>query len=94
MVRMQRELNLTPAQHDQILAIVNETRPKMMKLREDFEHQRHEAVMQARAQIRAVLTPDQQEKFDHEFRPPPQYEHDEGPAMHGEGGSHEGRPAP
>jgi len=89
MARMQRELNLTPAQHDQILAIINETRPKMMKLREDFERQRHETITQARAQVRALLTPEQQEKFDHEFRPPPQYERD-GPGMHGEGGPHEG----
>jgi Spy/CpxP family protein refolding chaperone len=94
MARMQRELNLTPAQHDQILAIVNETRPKIMKLREDFEHQRHETVMQARAQIRAILTPEQQEKFDHEFRPLPQYEHDEGPEMHGNGSTHQGGPNP
>jgi Spy/CpxP family protein refolding chaperone len=94
MERMQRALNLTPAQRDQILAIVNETRPRMMKLREDFEHQRHETIMQARARVRALLTPEQQEKFDHEFRPPPEHEHDNGPGMHGADGPHEGGPPP
>jgi Spy/CpxP family protein refolding chaperone len=83
--RMQRELNLTPAERDQILAIVNETRSKMMTLREDFERQRHETIMQARARVRALLTPEQQEKFDHEFRPPSEHDHDGGPGMHGEG---------
>ena len=92
MERMQRELNLTPAERDQILAIVNETRSKMMALREDFERQRHETIMQARARVRALLMPEQQEKFDREFRPPP--EHDEGPGMHGEGGPHQGGPTP
>lgn len=94
MERMQRELNLTPAERDQILAIVNETRSKMMTLREDFERQRHETIMQARARVRALLMPEQQEKFDREFRPPPEYEHGGGPGMHGEGGPHEGGPTP
>ena len=42
--RMQHELNLTPAQRDQILQIVNETRAKVMNLREEFQHQRHETM--------------------------------------------------
>lgn len=92
--RMQRELNLSPAQRDQILQIVNETRSKVMNLREEFQHQRHETMTQARAKVRALLTPEQQEKFDREFRPP---EHDRGggPGMH-DGGSEprDGGPSP
>jgi Spy/CpxP family protein refolding chaperone len=96
--RMQRELNLTPTQRDQILQIVNETRTKMMNLREEFQHQHHETMLQARGRVRALLTPEQQEKFDREFRPP-DHEHEGGPGMHeGEGGphdeSHEGEPHP
>jgi Spy/CpxP family protein refolding chaperone len=67
--RMQRELNLTPGQHAQILQIINDTRSKVMSLREEFQHQRREQIRQARARVRALLTPAQQEKFDREFRP-------------------------
>jgi Spy/CpxP family protein refolding chaperone len=85
--RIQRELKLTPAQHDQVLAIVNETRSKVMNLREEFQRQRHETILQARARVRALLTPEQQEKFDREFKPPP--EHYGGPGMHdSESGPH------
>ena len=90
--RMQHELNLTPAQRDQILQIINETRSKVMNLREEFQHQRHATMLQARARVRALLTPEQQEKFDREFRPP---DHDRGggPGAHeGGGGPHEGEP--
>jgi Spy/CpxP family protein refolding chaperone len=88
--RMQHELNLTPAQRDQILQIINETRAKVMSLREEFKHQRHETMLQARARVRALLTPEQQEKFDREFRPP-DHDHEGGPGMHeSEGGPHDG----
>jgi Spy/CpxP family protein refolding chaperone len=91
--RMQHELNLTPEERTQILQIIGETRSKVMSLRKEFEHQRHEAIMQARAHVRALLTPEQQEKFDHEFRPPPEHEHEGGRGMHdGEGGPHESGP--
>jgi len=89
--RIQRELKLTPAQHDQVLAIVNETRSKVMNLREEFQRQRHETILQARSRVRALLTPEQQEKFDREFRPPPEHEHGGGRGLHdGEGGPHDG----
>jgi Spy/CpxP family protein refolding chaperone len=88
--RMQHELNLTPAQRDQILQIINETRAKVMSLREEFKHQRHETMLQARARVRGLLTPEQQEKFDREFRPP-DHDHEGGPGMHeSEGGPHDG----
>ena len=88
--RMQHELNLTPAQRDQILQIINETRAKVMSLREEFKHQRHETMLQARMRVRALLTPEQQEKFDRDFRPP-DHDHEGGPGMHeGEGGPHDG----
>jgi Spy/CpxP family protein refolding chaperone len=89
--RMQRELNLSPTQRGQILQIINETRSKLMNLHEEFQHQRHETMLQARARVRALLTPEQQEKFDREFRPREEHEHQAGPGIHGgEGGPHEG----
>jgi len=91
--RMQHELNLTPTQRDQILQIVNETRSKVINLREEFQQQRREQMRQASARVRALLTPEQQEKFDREFKPPYEHDHDGGPGMHdGEGGPHQGGP--
>jgi len=91
--RMQHELKLTPAQRDQILQIVNETRSKVMSLRDQFQLQRHEQMHQARARVRALLTPEQQEKFDREFKPPREHDHDGSPGMHeGEGRPHDGGP--
>ena len=88
--RMQHELNLTPTQRDQIVQIVDETHSKVMALREEFQHQRREQIRQARARVRALLTPEQQEKFDREFKP--RYR-EGGPGTHGgEGGSHDGGP--
>jgi Spy/CpxP family protein refolding chaperone len=58
-----------------------------MNLRQEFQRQRHEQMQQARARVHALLTPEQQEKFDREFRPPPERDHDGGPGSHeGEGG--------
>lgn len=71
--RMQRDLNLTPEERSQILQIIGETRSKVMALRIQFEHQRHAAIMQARARVRAVLTPEQRDKFDRDFKPPPEH---------------------
>jgi Spy/CpxP family protein refolding chaperone len=94
--RMKRDLNLTPAQYDQVEKIVRETRAKVFKLRQEFERQRHETILGARAQVRALLTPDQQQKFDREFRPRtehPESHPDQGlPAQ--EGGSHGEGPPP
>ena len=90
--RMQRDLNLTPDERAQILQIVRETRSKVMAMRREFEHQRHEAILQARARVRAVLTPEQRDKFDRDFRPPPEHERDHG--MHGDGPPEGGPPPP
>lgn len=69
-VRMQRELNLTFAQREQVDEIIQDTRFKVVTLRQQFQHQRRQQLRQAYDQIRALLTPDQQQKFDREFKPP------------------------
>ncbi len=71
-LRMQRELNLTSAQREQILDIFDQTRFKIFGLRRQFQHQRREQLRQSFAQIRALLTPEQQQKFDREFKLPPE----------------------
>lgn len=68
--RMNLELNLTPAQRDQIGDILRDTRFKVMKSRQDFDHQRHTLFWQGLGQVRGVLTPDQQKIFDRDFTHP------------------------
>jgi Spy/CpxP family protein refolding chaperone len=90
--RIQRELNLTPAQREQVLQIVQDTRLKVENLRHDFQRQRRDVLAQARERVRAMLTPEQQQKFDHDFKPHPE-RHESGHAMHdGEDGPPAGEP--
>jgi Spy/CpxP family protein refolding chaperone len=65
--RMNRDLDLTPAQRDRIGDILRDTRFKVMAARRDFDHQRHDLFWQGLGQIRAVLTPEQQTIFDRDF---------------------------
>ena len=91
--RIQRELNLTPAQKEQVLQIVQDTRLKVENLRHDFQRQRRDVLAQARERVRAVLTPEQQQKFDHDFKPPPERQHEGGHGKHdGEDGPPVGEP--
>jgi hypothetical protein len=91
--RMNLELNLTPAQRDQIGDILRDTRFKVMKARQDFDHQRHNLFWQGLGQVRGVLTPDQQKIFDRDFTHP--WDHHEHDGHYGDdGGDHEGGPPP
>jgi Spy/CpxP family protein refolding chaperone len=66
--RMDRELDLTTAQHQQVVEVMENTRLKMMQMRHDFRRQRSEVFKQAADRIRAILTPEQQKEFDKSFR--------------------------
>lgn len=68
--RMNRELDLTPAQRDRIGDILRDTRFKVMQARQDYQHQRHDLFWQGLGQIRGVLTPEQQKIFDRDFTQP------------------------
>jgi len=68
-VRMDRELHLTPAQRSQIRDIMQDTRFKIMQYQRDFRRQRRDAFLQALQQIRGTLTPEQQVLFDRDFLP-------------------------
>jgi hypothetical protein len=97
MERMNLELNLTPAQRDQVGDILRDTRFKVMKARQDYDHQRHNLFWQGLGQVRGVLTPDQQKIFDRDFTHP--WEHHGHHGDHDdEGGDHfppaEGAPPP
>jgi len=68
--RMNRELNLTPAQSDRIADILRDTRFKVMQVRQDYVHRRHQLFWQGLSDVRGILTPDQQKIFDRDFTRP------------------------
>src|ERR1041384_3008557 len=61
---MRRDLNLTDEQATAIRAILDETRDEYRALRTELRPRFEEPRMKARARIRALLTPEQQQKFD------------------------------
>ena len=65
--RMDRLLKLTPGQHEQVEETMLNTRDKVTQLRGDFRRQRAQLIREARQQIRASLTPEQQTLFDRYF---------------------------
>ena len=62
--RMRRELNLTDQQTTTVRTILDETRSEYRALRTELRPRFEEPRMKARARIRALLTPEQQQKFD------------------------------
>ncbi len=62
--KMRTELNLTDQQTASVRAILDETRNEYKALRTELRPRFEEPRMKARARIRALLTPEQQQKFD------------------------------
>jgi Spy/CpxP family protein refolding chaperone len=62
--RMQRELDLTPAQRAPIDKILQEGQERMKKLMETVEPRRREELKKTIDEFRSVLTPEQQTRFD------------------------------
>jgi hypothetical protein len=89
--RMNRDLNLTPAQRDRVGDILRDTRFKVMQAHRDFDHQRHNMFWQGLGQIRDILTPEQQKTFDSEFT---QLHHDHGDEGDDHSPHEEGEPPP
>jgi Spy/CpxP family protein refolding chaperone len=61
---MRRDLNLTDEQATAIRVILDETRNEYRALRTELRPRFEEPRQKARARIRALLTPEQQQKFD------------------------------
>jgi len=59
-----RELELTPDQQTKVGAIIDDTRSQVRALYAPLDAQHDQLRQQARARIRAVLTPEQLPKFD------------------------------
>jgi Spy/CpxP family protein refolding chaperone len=64
MERMKSDLNLTDSQAEQIRAILDQTRNEYQALRKEVRPRYDALRQQARIKIRALLTPEQQQKFD------------------------------
>lgn len=62
--KMRRELSLTDQQTTAVRAIVDETRNEYRALRTELRPRFEEPRLKARSRIRALLTPEQQQKFD------------------------------
>lgn len=62
--RMKRDLNLNEQQATQIRAILEQTREEYRQLRAEVRPRYDSARQNARTKIRALLTPEQQQKFD------------------------------
>ncbi len=62
--RMRTELNLTDQQTTAVRAILDETRNEYRALRKELRPRFEEPRTKARSRIRALLTPEQQQKFD------------------------------
>ena len=62
--KMRTELNLTDQQSTQIKTILDDTKNEYKALRTELKPRFDEPRLKARAKIRALLTPEQQQKFD------------------------------
>jgi hypothetical protein len=62
--KLDYKLRLNDKQREQIHEILRQSREKLRDLREDFQPQFNAAVYDARTNISAILTPDQQRRFD------------------------------
>jgi Spy/CpxP family protein refolding chaperone len=62
--KMRTELNLTDQQTAAVRTILDETRNEYRAVRKELRPRFEEPRLKARARIRALLTPEQQQKFD------------------------------
>jgi uncharacterized protein YneF (UPF0154 family) len=62
--RLDRELHLDASQLEQVRAIVKETHTEMKKVRTQFRPQIEEILARSQEKIRALLRPDQREKYE------------------------------
>ncbi len=71
--RVQRELDLTPAQRERVDAILNEGQERTRKIMDPVMPRLREELQRTKDEFRAVLVPEQQARFDalikHPMRP-------------------------
>lgn len=62
--RAQRELNLTPEQRERVDKLLKESQERTRKIMEPIAPEFHAELQRTKEQFRAVLTPEQQARFD------------------------------
>jgi hypothetical protein len=62
--KMRRDLSLTDEQMKSVSAILDDTKNEYKALRQELKPRFDEPRLKARGKIRALLTPEQQQKFD------------------------------
>jgi Spy/CpxP family protein refolding chaperone len=62
--RLTRELDLRPEQRQQVETVLRETGQEFARLREEVDPRVREIRVRSREKIRAILTPEQQAKFE------------------------------
>ena len=91
--RMQRELDLTPQQHDRIDHILSESQERAQHIMEPVKPLLAEELRRARQRFRDELTPEQRTRFDELVRQQQQHAH-EGQRHAGQVQYAPGHPAP
>ena len=61
---MVKSLNLTPDQQAKVQPLIDQARPQIIAIHKDAMQKTHAIMDNTMSQIRPILTPDQQKKFD------------------------------
>jgi len=64
MAHMVKSLNLTPDQQTKVQPLIDQARPQIIAIHKDAMEKTHAIMDKTMSQIRPILTPDQQKKFD------------------------------
>lgn len=64
MAHLTKALNLTPDQQSKVQPLVDQARPQIIAIHKDAMEKTHAILDKTMSQIRPILTPDQQKKFD------------------------------
>ena len=64
MGHLTKALNLTPDQQSKVQPLLDQARPQIIAIHKDAMEKTHAIIDKTMSQIRPVLTPEQQKKFD------------------------------
>src|SRR6184192_410345 len=64
MGHLTKSLNLTPDQQSKVQPLIDQARPQIIAIHKDAMEKTHAIMDKTMSQIRPILTPDQQKKFD------------------------------
>jgi Spy/CpxP family protein refolding chaperone len=64
MEHLTKSLNLTPDQQSKVQPLIDQARPQIIAIHKDAMEKTHAILDKTMSQIRPILTPDQQKKFD------------------------------